>query len=77
MSSNGEQTSQATNGTDNSLTEDNVNNVPQEANSSIDRFAQSTQSEDPYFAHAGMGDRSEHNRELARQLEEANKILNK
>lgn len=54
-----------------------MNNVPQEANSSIDRFAQSTQSEDPYFAHAGMGDRSEHNRELARQLEEANEILNK
>ncbi|CEN61395.1 hypothetical protein BJX68DRAFT_266770 [Aspergillus pseudodeflectus] len=73
MSSNGQDGSQMTNGTDNNLSEGNLNNVPDE--SGVDRYSQSSSSDSPYYAHAGMGDRSDHMNQLSSQLDASDELL--
>ncbi|KAL2808041.1 hypothetical protein BJX63DRAFT_436488 [Aspergillus granulosus] len=73
MSSNGQDTSKLTNGTDSNLSEGNLNNVPDE--SGVDRWSQSSSSDSPYYAHAGMGDRSDHMNQLSSQLDASDELL--
>ncbi|KAL2863781.1 uncharacterized protein BJX67DRAFT_384311 [Aspergillus lucknowensis] len=75
MSSSGEDSSQMPNGTDNNLSEGNLNNVPDESSGSVDRFSQASSSDLPYFAHAGMGDRSDHMSQLSSQLDATDELL--
>ncbi|KAL2820824.1 hypothetical protein BDW59DRAFT_150594 [Aspergillus cavernicola] len=75
MSSNGQDSSQMTNGTGNNLSEGNVNNVPDESSGGVDRFSQSSSSDEPYFARARMEDRSQHMNQLTSQLDATDELL--
>ncbi|KAL4784595.1 hypothetical protein BJX76DRAFT_356953 [Aspergillus varians] len=75
MSSNGQDSSKMTNGTDSNLSEGNVNNVPDESSRGSDRFSQSSSADEPYFAHAGMDDRSDHMSQLTSQLDASDELL--
>ncbi|KAL2850329.1 hypothetical protein BJY01DRAFT_245499 [Aspergillus pseudoustus] len=73
MSSNGQDASQMANGIDSNLSEGNLNNVPDE--SGVDRYSQSSSSDSPYYAHAGMEDRSDHVNQLSDQLDASDELL--
>ncbi|KAL4918916.1 hypothetical protein BDW62DRAFT_200313 [Aspergillus aurantiobrunneus] len=77
MSSNGQESSQMTNGTDSNLSEGNVNNVPDESSRGADRISQSSSADEPYFAHSRMEDRSEHMSHLTSQLDASDEVLKK
>ncbi|KAL4956411.1 hypothetical protein BDW69DRAFT_181625 [Aspergillus filifer] len=77
MSSNGQGPSQMRNGTNSNLSEGNVNNVPAEGSSGADRYSQSSSSDQPYYARAGMQDRSQHMSQLTSQLDASDELLKK
>ncbi|KAL3469780.1 hypothetical protein BJX99DRAFT_264869 [Aspergillus californicus] len=74
MSSNGQGSAQ-TNGTGGNLSEGNLSNVPDESSGGVDRISQSSSSDEPYFARARMGDRSQHMSQLTSELNATDELL--
>ncbi|PWY78493.1 hypothetical protein BO94DRAFT_626525 [Aspergillus sclerotioniger CBS 115572] len=77
MSSGNKQTSKSSNGMGSSLSAGNLSQVPDGSSGSMERFAQSSPADGPYYARARMGDRSEHVSRLSSQLDAADQILKK
>ncbi|KAI9376666.1 hypothetical protein BJX61DRAFT_538571 [Aspergillus egyptiacus] len=77
MSSNGQDKSRMATGKDNKSSELNLNKVPDESSSIVRRISQSSSADEPYFAHARMGARSDHMNYLTSQLDATDKLLRK